>query len=231
MKTWTALALLLALGVAPAKGQGRTEEPEKTASLPAEIELLELEQDVDRGLIREALVTIARSSVRRRSVSSDDKELDALKEFVEVTKHHFLARAAEIRTKRAGLVRPAGPRGASSRDQAGRPPAPSASPVDDREKQALIEKAEEAQIEVQLLQAQTQLYQQPLHEAIQSLAAAEFAAGDDKAQQEKAEAARSRFEKAKARYVGFSRKLQVEQDKLQGLQMRLNMGGMGGGFR
>ena len=109
-------------------------------------------------------------------------------------------------------------------------------PSDDKDRQGLIEKMEEAQIEVQLLQLQTQLYQQPLYEALQALANAEFAASNDETQREKADAERKRFNNVKTKYVNFNKVLRLEQEKVAELQKCLGLGGMGsmggmGGFR
>lgn len=74
----------------------------------------------------------------------------------------------------------------------------------------------------------TQLYQQPLNEALQTLAKAEIAAGNDETQREKADAARKRFKKVRSKYVELSKKLQLEQDEVAELRNRLGLSGMGG---
>ncbi|SIO56771.1 hypothetical protein SAMN05444166_5292 [Singulisphaera sp. GP187] len=71
-----------------------------------------------------------------------------------------------------------------------------------------------------------------MSKAIDALATAEFAASDDETQQAKAEAARKEYEKIKAKYIVFSKRLQLEQRELQSIQQSIGMGGgMGGGFR
>ena len=62
--------------------------------------------------------------------------------------------------------------------------------------------------------------------------AAEIAASRDESQKAKADAARKEFDRVKAKYVDFSKRFQVEQDRLDEMRrMTGMMGGMGGGFR
>jgi hypothetical protein len=228
MKTTTAFAALLVLAVAPAGAQQPTREPEKRASEPAEIELLELEQVADKTLLREAMLLVGQRSLKQardQPVSDADRQRDheylvTLKRFIEEKKQAYTERAAVLKNKRAESARPV----TTQRSQAVRPVV---TPADDKARQGLVEKLEEVQLEVNLLQMRVQLYQQPLNEAVQALANAEFAADNDPSQREKAEAARKRFEEAKSKFLDVSTKLRLEQHRMAELQRTVG----GGGFR
>ena len=99
------------------------------------------------------------------------------------------------------------------------------------DQQATFEKYAEAQINVQLLEAQLAMLQDSLNSAVHTLAAAELAASNDEAKGANARAARKEFEKIKAKYVGYSKQLQVERQGMQPIGMMGGMGGMGGGLR
>lgn len=219
MKHLTAFALVV-LSCAPATAQQPT-----SPRPPIENELLEMEQDVDKTLLREALLLQGRmgmkvgpegESAQKQSAANEV----ALRDFIARKKESILARAAEL-AKGRGVSRRASTQGAG---------APSNRPAE-VDRASAIEKIEEAQIETQLLQAQVNLLQRPMSEAITALAAAEFAASNDETQRAKAEAARKEYEKVKARYVEQSKRLQVRQHELQSMQQLVGMGGFGGGFR
>lgn len=239
MKTWAAFTVLLVLGTVPT----RAGEKDKAATLRGEIEFLELQRDVDKTLLREAMLLAGRGEMQamadplnaEEARKQSKVERDALEKFIEGKREAVIERTSELKRKASELaaMEKLEEKSAASRrvSQPNRIARTSDTPGDDKERQELIEKMEEAQVEVQLLQMQTQLYQQPLSEALRALANAEFAASNDKTQQDKADAARKRFEKSREKYVNFSKKLQLEQSKLNGLQMRSGMGGMGGGMR
>jgi len=116
------------------------------------------------------------------------------------------------------------------------PPRPPVSwtraPREEGDQQTLVKELEEAQVEAELLQMQSQLYRPPLNETMQALAAAEFAASNDESQRDKADAARKRYVKARDTYLELSKKLRLAQSKVDELQNRIDFGGMmGGGFR
>lgn len=245
MKAWTAFALVLVLGVVPANAEAQEQDkkPEDNqASVSSRIELLELEQDVDKTLLHDAMLQLGRSSLRQmpdrpgfddRMRERQQANVAALKEVIEEKKHAYTRRSDELKKLRAELkkqqITPATP----TRNQVGQV----RNPVDEKERQGLVEKLMDSQVEAQLLQSQEQSYQQRLNEAIQALTQADFAASNDPTQQEKADAARKRFEKAKAKFVDISKRLQLEQGKIGEMQSRTGrigmggMGGMGGGFR
>src|SRR5262249_50093504 len=139
-----------------------------SAQPPAEIELLELEQDVDKTLLREAMLNLGRLTLSQATAQEVPAELrkrhaaevEALKEFIAEKKDAFSRRSDELKGKRAGLAK------AATRPRAAAAGRAEAAP-DDKERQGLTEKLEEAQVEVQLLQMQINLYQQPLSEAIE----------------------------------------------------------------
>jgi hypothetical protein len=224
MKSVATIAVVVLLCV-PAKaqfggGQGRPQQPQ---AQNIELELLELEQDVDKTLLREALLLQGRTDMKAApDTAPDNKEFErnakALHEFIGKKKDAIVARTAEVRKTRAQGMRPI------ARDVRGDQQAK----VD---RQTSYEKFAEAQIDVQLLEAQLALLQEPLNAAVQALATAELAASNDGSQRAKAEAARKEFEKIKAKYVGYNKRLQAEQQGLQSMGMMSGMGGMGGGMR
>lgn len=229
MKSPTTSALILILCV-PATAQQVTPGQQPLPQRPSiEYELQELEQDADKALLREALLLQGRLEMKSApdhdaDSKRDQKEADALRGFITKKKEAIVARAAELRASRAaGLRSPSANRGR-----------PAELPTNTPD---LIEKIEKTQVDTQLLQTQVNLLQQPLSEAIDTLAVAEFAASDDETQRPKAEAARKAFEKVKAKHVELSKRLQVGQYEMQsmrqtaGIGMMGGMGGMGGGFR
>jgi len=233
MKTWTVLAMMIVLGGVRVGAQ----EPAAASDDRVLLELLELEQDVDKTLLREAMLLVGRSGIKR----SPDKEdfpgarmgalqVEDLKAYIADKKSSIIARSAELKKRmlavQQGNARPK--------------PAPlnQATPsIDAPERQRLIEKREAARVEIQLLQVENQLYQGPMNAALQALAAADFAASNDASMRAKAETARQEFDKAKAKYVECTKKLWLEEAKVSEFDQRLNsggmsgMGGMGGGMR
>jgi hypothetical protein len=191
-------------------------------------ELLELEQDVDKTLLREAMLLLGRKGLRpssERPTSGEARDREAedaevVEAYIKQKKKAIVERASLLRDMRSEASR-------VSRAPTTRPRPRGVNP----DAQGLIEKVESAQVEVQLLRTQVQMFQQPLNEAINALAAAELAAGSDEAQRAKADAARKEFEKVKSRFVEVSKRFQVEQGKLSEMQQGIGMGGMGGGFR
>jgi hypothetical protein len=223
MRILATLVLLLAFGV-PARAQQQSPpQAEKVQS-----ELLELEQEVDRTLLREAMLLLGRKGLRpssERPTSDEARKREAedavvLEEYIQRKKRDIVERANSLREMRSEAIR-------VSRAPTARP-RPQGAVAD---AQGLIERVESAQVEVQLLQTQVQMSQQPLNEAINALAAAELAAGSDETQRAKADTARKEYEKAKSKFVEFSKRFQVEQGKLNEMQQVAGMGGMGGGFR
>jgi hypothetical protein len=230
MKSWAAYVVVLVLG-APAAAQ-QAGGPERRVAESGEVELLELEQDVDAALLRQAMMRLGGLAMkpaqdRERSDEARKREAEevaVLNDFIQEKRKAFTRRAAELKNMRAGSVRQSTPR-------QGQPARQPNAPRDDKERQALAESLVTAQVEVELLQQQVQLYQQPLSEAVQALANAEFAAGNDEAKKGEVEAVRKRLANARERYVEVVRKLESERNKAGQLQERLGTGGMGGGVR
>ncbi len=212
-----ASALLLAFGI-PARAQ---QQPAPPRNENVQTELIELEQDVDKALLREAMMLLGRKNLKpssERPTSDEARKREAedaavLEDYIQRKKQAIIERAGELRKGRAESFR--------ARMAQIVPKAPEA------DRQGLIEKMEGAQVEVQLLQTQVQAFQQPLSQAIQELTAAELAASQDANQRSKAEEARKGYEKAKSKFVEISKRFQVEQGKLA--EMQQSMGGMGGG--
>jgi hypothetical protein len=113
MKIWPAFAMVLALGVIPARAQQQANEPEKSISQDGEIELLELEQEVDKTLLREALLLLGRARMRPLQEQGKVEEfrereaeaVAALKEYIEQKKHTFTRRSDELKKRRAELAK------------------------------------------------------------------------------------------------------------------------------
>jgi spore germination protein GerM len=231
MKILPPFALLLLLGY-PVMAQQAQPAPSEDNTVRTE--LLMLEQDVDKTLLREAMLQLGRKALIPRSERPNDadarkrEESDArhLMDFIESKKVTIAERATEMRKLRnaPNQVRTAL---VSSQPQRG----PRANQPNEQDRLSLIEKAEADKIEAQLLQRQVQLYQQPLDEALEALANAEFAANKDATQKDKLEAARKEFEKARSKYLEISTKYQDKQGRLNEMQQMTGMGGMGGGFR
>jgi hypothetical protein len=195
--------------------------PQQAQSI--ELELMELEQDVDKTLLREALLLQGRTDMKAApDTAPEDKEFErhakALRDFIDKKKGAIIERATRL-TKT---------RGASRRAQA----SPAASPAEQKgNREELAERIQKSQIDIQLLEAQVILLREPLNEAIRALAKAEVAASKDEAERPKAEAARKEFEKIKARVVEQNKRLQLEQQELQSMNQVMQMGGYGGGMR
>ncbi|GAC1450402.1 MAG: hypothetical protein NVSMB9_34820 [Isosphaeraceae bacterium] len=238
MKTWTAFALLLVLGSLPVLA----DEKDKVATLRGEIELLKIQRDVDKTLLREAMLLEGRRVMKPRTTPPNDdrarklveEEQVILKNFIDRKRDDLVKRTLELGSKASELAALKN----SVANQGTPRPNPNATtgatPINDKDREALFEKMEDAQVEVQLLQTQAQLYQQGLNQALHELANAEFAASQDKAQQDKADQARKGLDKAKNHYLSINKKFHDEQRKLSELQSRLGMimgPGVGGGFQ
>ena len=225
MKIFAAVASLLVLGSIQAPAQ--QPQPAPSQDEKVQLELLEIEQDVDKTLLREAMLTLGRKGqVRTPEVAQkrEAAETDLLKDYIAEKKTAIIGRAADLQKLRAE----------SSRVR--RAPAALAQPPQrdgqaaKQERQELIEKAGAVQVDVQLLERQVQYHQQPLNEAVDALALAESEAANDQSKKAMADEARKQYDKAKSRHVDLSKKLQMEQEKLNTLQQQLNFGGMGGGM-
>jgi hypothetical protein len=230
MRILAAAALLLLLGAqANAQTSAQPAPPRKPS---IRFELLELEQEVDKSVLREAMLQLGRKAMKPAPAAEAEKadqaaEVAALRGCIDEKKRAIIERSDELKAMQAE----------SNRVRATTSAPANPNTLTQADRQALIEKVETAQIELQLLQKQVQLFGQPLNEAVDTLANAEVAASNDESQRGKAEAARKQYEKAKAKYVEVSKKFQEEQDRMNGMQLKLNMGGMagmggmGGGFR
>src|SRR4051794_23243224 len=103
MKTSTAFMLVLVLVVAPA----RAEDDDKAAALRGEIEVSELERDVDKDLLREALLLAGRAGMGQaadrpesdEARKRDQADLLALQEYIQVKRLAVVKRTAELRRK------------------------------------------------------------------------------------------------------------------------------------
>lgn len=229
MKTLAAFAVLLVLGVLPA----RAEDDDKVATLRGELQLLELGRDVDKALLREAMMTAGRAAMGQTAKRPDSEEARkrfavesaALDEFIKAKSEAVLKRTAVLEKRTAELA---------AATRRGNRPNQQPKPTDDKDRPGLIEKMEEGQVEVQLLRAKYQMYQQKLNQVLNAVATAEIAADSDETQREKAESARKEFNDFRKKYVDFSKQFQLEQDKVTELRSRLGlpgMSGIGGGFR
>src|SRR4051812_19688127 len=103
MKTWVAFAVVLVLGVVPARAQ-------QQASETSEIELLRLEQDVDKTLLQEALLALGRKSMSQTpdrpgpdAAKQREQETVALRKFIDDKKEAYTRRADELKRKREEL--------------------------------------------------------------------------------------------------------------------------------
>ena len=217
MKIPAAFALLLVFGV-PTEAQPT---PPRTETI--ESELLQLEQDADKTLLSEALLVRGRKAMQQRA-DAQPGESPALRDFIAEKKRSIIKRSEEMREMRS--------KSTATKARA-------AAPLAEADRQKLIEKMANAQVEVQLLQTQSQLYQGALTEAINALATAELVASGDENQRQKVDAARKEYEKAKSRVVEVGKRLTTEQAKLNEMYqttgfmggMGMGMGGMGGGMR
>jgi hypothetical protein len=238
--------LFLVLGGVPVKAQfggapgagGPQQQPATRREENVQIKLLEIAQDVDETLLREAMLKLGRLAMTPKSDQPDvesarerkeaEAEKDALTRFIEQKRRDITERAAELRKTRAESIVPMRPNA-----RVGRP--------DAQEKPGRIEEIEKAKADVQLLQTQVEYSQQSLLQAINELAQAELMAGVDESQREKVEAARKKFEKIKLVHIDYTKRLRDESAKLDALDpqsefrgmggMRGGMGGRGGGFR
>ena len=228
MKTWPVLAALLVLGAVPTRAQQSSDSSERSATIRGEMDLLELEREVDKQLLREAMIKVGQV---RMSKQQDEAEVAALEAFIQSKKSAVVERVVALKRKEAELSNATMPTARPGMTPPNKPVKPTGTRSEGGEKRELIEELDEAQLEVQILHMQVDLCQNPLNEAMQALAAAEFAASNDESQREKANAARKRYDKAKEKFLVFSKKFQLEQNKVGELQQRMNFGGMGGGMR
>jgi hypothetical protein len=212
---------LVVLSCIPAAAQ-----PPPPQRQSAQLELLELEQDADKAILREALLLQGRMEMKPAPDTEREKQRFAeesvtLRDFIARKRASIkarvdeLARADELANKRTAPRR--GPQ---------RPIGALADPAAKADREAALEKYEKANIEVQLLQAQVDLLQQPLGEAVQALAKAEVDASNDESLRPKADEARKAYEKLKARVVEHSKRLRLEQQEM--LPMQQMLGGMRG---
>lgn len=233
MRRLAATALLLVFGGVLAHAQfggagGSGGTPPKPATRREEnvqLKLLEIAQEVDETLLREAMLTLGRLSMAPKLDQPDaesarqrkglDAEKEALTQFIEQRTHAITERAAELAKKRAEAMVPP-----QSSPRVSRP--------DPDEKPGRSEDIEKARVEVQLLQTQVEYSQQALTEAIATLAQAELAAGGDPFQGQQVNA-RDKFEKAKSAHVEYRKRLNDELKKLRALDPQSGYGGMGGG--
>ncbi|WP_435009690.1 hypothetical protein P12x_000939 [Tundrisphaera lichenicola] len=241
MRYLTGFALVLALGMVPARGQQGAPAPKPSV----EIELLEIEQDVDKALFREALMLEGRQGlqplmpwggmaeeIQRRLPEEIQRRLP--EEMKRRMEEGSLRLRDFIGSKRAAIVERAARlkklRQEESLTEVDKAPSPVATPAPPQEHPDAIRELENARVEVQLLQAQISLYQGSLDEALTALAEAEVAASRDESLRPQAEEARKKFEETKAKYLDFRERFQAEQNKVNELQ---SMPGMGspGGFR
>lgn len=192
---------------------------------PIDQELLEIEQEVDKASLKEALTMQRKDAMHQflgggRSPRREENEKKELAAYIAELKKTITDRDAELKKIRAEALK-AG---------VNRAQAAASAPKVDREEQ--IEKLEKAQVEVQLLQAQIGLLQDPLNDSINAVAAAEQAAADDEAKRPQAEEARKKLDKIKSRFIDLGKRLKVNQEEVGSLQSTgVGMGGMGGGFR
>src|SRR5947209_1470186 len=98
MKTCALIAVSLVLGVDSA----RADEPDKLTSLRGEIEFLEIEHDVDKTLMREAMLNLGRNTMAGLAGSPPteamrlriEAELAGLEKFIAAKKVALLDRSA-----------------------------------------------------------------------------------------------------------------------------------------
>jgi hypothetical protein len=227
MKSLTAFALVV-LACVPARaqfgGMGVMGGRPAAQAQSIEAEILEMEQEADKVLLKEALLLQGRQSMKPIHGSETEEKQHAertaaLRDFIVKKKEAITARAPEILGKRTPVR--LGPQ------QQGAPQPPS----DGR--QDAVERYEKAKIEVQLLEAQVNLLQPELAKAIEAVANADHAASKDEKQREKAEAARKDYDKIKAKVVELSKRLHQEQQIVLPMQMQMQRMGMGrgGGFQ
>ena len=148
MKTWPALAVLLVLAVAPSWAQ---EQPAPDQDDKVQLELAELEQDVDKTLLREAMLLLGRKGLMpssERPTSDEDRRREAedahqLEEYIQRKKQALIERSAELKKIRAKTT-----------TEGSKP----ATPPAEADKQRLIEKLAKAEVEVQMLRREIERY-------------------------------------------------------------------------
>ncbi len=188
------------------------------------LDLLELEQEVDKSLLREALTNLGKATM-----ANPKADVVALSDFIQTKKASIESRAAsmaEIKDKPFKAKRELSQaRQAPKSDQL-----------------AQIEALQLGEVEIQLLQSQVGSYQNKLTTSIQELTKAEmnseFGGLSPEQKKNDLDAARQQYDKVKARYVDYSKQLQAHQMDVLNLQRQLGinnmfggMGGMGGGFQ
>jgi hypothetical protein len=233
MKTCALLAVVLVLAVDPV----RADEPDKLTSLRGEIEFLEIEQDVDKTLLREAMLNLGRNTMAGLAGSPPteerkmriEAELAGLEKFIAAKKAAVLERSAVLRARALEV--------AELQKAAARPkPAPrpaqtqAAAPRDEAEDRELARQVEDLQVEEQLLGAKTQYLKLTLNQTIDKLAALEVGGDGDEAQRQKKTAeTRKTYDEIRRNYVEHMAKLKMGQEKLYELRRKLNQGQ--GGFQ
>jgi hypothetical protein len=231
VKTLPVLTLLLILVSPSARAQ---QQPNPPLDDRVQLELLELEQDVDKTLLKEAMLLLGRKELRplaeRPTVEGakhrEERDVESLMKFIATRKDAITERSAALSKARREVKRVANPQPVQRPDQAV-----------GQERQALIARYSEAQVESQLLQRRSELFQKALNEAVELLAGAELAASTDEAKRKDVEDAAKQFDRAKSNYVEISKKLMAVQNDIFEIQQRMGfggmggMGGMGGGFR
>lgn len=216
-------------------GMGGAQSPQNPS---IEVQLLEMEQEADMAALKEALLLQAKQGIKSVPDSRAGKERDAdetvrLRDFIAKKKEAITNRAAEIADKRtAGRRVPTRPPGRqpNSNEQA----TPRSNQSTDGGRQESVEDYERAKVEVQLLQAQINLLQKPMEEAIQALAKADLEASTDEAKRPAAQAARKDYEKIKEKLVEHNKRLYQQQLVILPMQQqrqRMGMLGFGGGFQ
>ncbi|SIO56779.1 hypothetical protein SAMN05444166_5293 [Singulisphaera sp. GP187] len=101
MKSLAAFALVLLLLCAPALAQQASRQPQSPG---IEFELIEIAQDVDKTILREALMVQGRQGLKAEANLSE-KEANALSEFIAKKKADIIARAAELGKSRVTGMR------------------------------------------------------------------------------------------------------------------------------
>src|SRR5262245_37545676 len=98
MKPWAAFAALLLFGVVPTLAQQSPESLERSATVRGEMDVLELEQEVDKQLLREAMLTLGRASLSQGGDEATRRlNKDTLEDFVQSKKLVVLKRAVELK--------------------------------------------------------------------------------------------------------------------------------------
>src|SRR3954451_4311578 len=109
MRTRFVFAAVLALGIVTAKAQQQANEPETPVSQDGEIELLQLEQEVDKTLLREGMLRLGRAGMRPGKIEEDRgpeaEAVAALKKYIEEKKHAFTQRSEELKKRRVELAK------------------------------------------------------------------------------------------------------------------------------